>query len=286
MICFLKNRLVNLIEFFMIFYQTKNKMSFSWKELVCHGLLDKVGDPSLVKDLLKMVMKERWLFLEEEAREFHSENVAAAPDRAAGWRQLEWRRQELRHQINACDRPKLPSQLIQKCLETDAAISRRKLMDELLSSWKERIPEQRRRAVMMHKESKLLRWRGHGDYDITSGRARDLDSDYHSIENSIKWYGEIHEGRYYLFWDQRLALPIEDCAKRRRQSKAFLMSGFDINIIDGEGLNKNISDSWVYAYEQWTKNPGGWGTRQFEFTMVHSIGKKEKMHIDDMFLKE
>ena len=136
---------------------------------------------------------------------------------------------------------------------------------------------------MMHKESKLLRWRGHGDYDITSGRARDLDSDYHSIENSIKWYGEIHEGRYYLFWDQKLALPIADCAMRRRQSKAFLMSGFDINIIDGEGLNKNISDSWVYAYEQWTKNPGGWGTRQFEFTMVHGRGQKGKMHIDDMF---
>jgi hypothetical protein len=64
------------------------------------------------------------------------------------------------------------------------------------------------------------------------------------------------------------------------------MSGFDINIIDGEGLNKNISDTWVYAYDQWTQNPGGWGARQFEFTMVHGRGKKEKMHIDDMFLKE
>jgi len=47
-------------------------MTFSWKELVCHGLLKKMGDPSLVKDLLKMVMKERWLFLEEEARGFQS----------------------------------------------------------------------------------------------------------------------------------------------------------------------------------------------------------------------
>ncbi len=50
-------------------------MTFSWKELVCHGLLKKVGDPSLVEDLLKIVMKERWLFLEEEAREFQSESI-------------------------------------------------------------------------------------------------------------------------------------------------------------------------------------------------------------------
>jgi len=47
-------------------------MTFSWKELVCHGLLKKVGDPSLVKELLKIVMKERRDLLEEEAREFQS----------------------------------------------------------------------------------------------------------------------------------------------------------------------------------------------------------------------
>ena len=53
----------------------RNKMTFSWKELVCHGLLAKVGEPSLVKDLLKVVMKEHRDHLEEEAREFHSRNV-------------------------------------------------------------------------------------------------------------------------------------------------------------------------------------------------------------------
>ena len=99
-----------------------------------------------------------------------------------------------------------------------------------------------------------------------------------------RWYGDIHEGRYYLFWDKKIANAIADAAKRRRESKAFLMSGFDINIIDGEGLHSRISDTWVYAYEQWTKNPGGWGSRQFEFTMVHEKGKKEKILIDDMFL--
>ena len=275
------DRLVNLIQFFMMFYQTKNKMSFSWKELVCHGLLVKVGDPSLVKELLKMVMKERWLFLEEEAREFHSEIViTAAPDPFRDW--VWWRQySELRHQINTAIETKLPSQLLQKCRVPDVAISRRKLMDELLSSWTERIPEERRRAVTKHKESKLLRWRGQDDDNI-----EELGQQYPSIEKSIKWYGEIHEGRYYLFWDKKIANAIADAAKRRRQSKGFLMSGFDINIIDGEGLHSRISDTWVYAYEQWTKNPGGWGSRQFEFTMVHEKGKKEKMLIDDMFLKE
>ena len=246
-------------------------MTFSWKELVCHGLLKKVGDPSLVKDLLKVVMKERWLFLEKEAREFHSENMKPL---------LNYIRQEklwmrgktivMTELHNA--RANIWSDLI----------SHRQAMQTLKLCWKQRIPEERRQAVTRHKESNLLRWRGAtGDEDI-----KELGQQYPSIEKSIKWYGDIHEGRYYLFWDQKLALPIADCAMRRRQSKAFLMSGFDINIIDGEGLNKNISDTWVYAYDQWTQNPGGWGARQFEFTMVHGRGKKEKMHIDDMFLKE
>ena len=139
---------------------------------------------------------------------------------------------------------------------------------------------------MMNKESKLLRWRGHSNYDITSGIARDIDHDYHSIENSIKWYGEIHEGRYYLFWDKKIGNAVTDVAARRKQQRSFLMSGFDINIIDGEGLYSRISDTWVYEYEQWIKNRGSWGKRQSEFTMVHGIGKKEKKHIDDMFLKE
>ena len=245
-------------------------MTLSWKELVCHGLSEEVGDPSLVKDLLKVVMKERWLFLEKEAREFHSENMKPL---------LNYIRQEklwmrgktivMTELHNA--RANIWSDLI----------SHRQAMQTLKLCWKQRIPEERRQAVTRHKESNLLRWRGAtGDEDI-----KELGQQYPSIEQSIKWYGEIHEGRYYLFWDKTLSSPIEDCATRRRQSKASLMSGFDINIIDGEGLKKNISDTWVYAYEQWIKNPGGWGARQFEFTMVHERGKKEKMHLDDMFSK-
>ena len=265
----------------MSLFNKQNKMTFSWKELVCHGLLVEFGEPSLVKDLLKMVMKERWLFLEKEAREFHSQNESMRQElariTAAGWRQLERQFPRLRHQNNT-EHPllKIPSQLSLRCREASIAISRRKLMDELLSSWKERIPEQRRRAVMANKETGLFRWRGDG-----------VGEDYHSIEDSIKWYGGIHEGRYYLFWDKKIANAVADCAKRRNQQRSFLMSGFDINIIDGERKSwvQRPSDTWIYAYEQWTKNPGGWGARQSEFTMVHSIGKKEKRHIDDMFLK-
>ena len=50
-------------------------MTFSWKELVCHGFLVKVGDPSLARELLEVAMKRRLLFLEEEARMFNSMNV-------------------------------------------------------------------------------------------------------------------------------------------------------------------------------------------------------------------
>lgn len=255
-------------------------MTLSWKELVFHGLLEKVGEPSLVKELLKIAMKERWLFLEEEAREFHSRNVG--PIISVYLSQC-GEHASVVYELKRIARYSRVSRAL--CPENWlTAIRYKNVNKEFISTWKERIPEKRRRAVMMHKESIFLRWRGHGDYDITSGRARDLDLDYHSIEDSIKWYGDIHEGRYYLFWDKKLALPIEDwTARARRQSKAFLMSGFDINIIDGEGLDKNIPESWVYAYDQWTKNPMGWGARKSEFTMVHSIGKKEKKHIEDMF---
>ena len=264
-------------------------MSLSWKELVLHGLLKKIclyrgGDPSLLKELLKVVMKEHRDHLEKEAREFHSENVGPVVG-------------VYREQLSRWGHTGLVERRCKAAARRDeererselwlTAINYNNLKYEFDCSWKARTPEQRRRAAMMHKESTLLRWRGHSDYDITSGRARDLDIDYHSIEKSIKWYGEIHEGRYYLFWDKKLALPIADWAARaRRQSKAFLMSGFDINIIDGEGLGNNIPESWVYAYDQWTTNPMGWGARKAEFTMVHGIGKKEKMHIDDIFLKE
>ena len=50
-------------------------MSFSWNELVCHGLMKKVGEPSLAREIFRYAKKMKRDYLEEEAREFHSENV-------------------------------------------------------------------------------------------------------------------------------------------------------------------------------------------------------------------
>ena len=104
-------------------------MTFSWKELVCHGLLKEIGEPSLVTELLEMVMKERWLFLEEEARKFHSG-------------------------------------LDVNVLNYFRVRRKRQALHEMSLYWRERLPEERRQAETRHKESKLLRWRGQGVYDI------------------------------------------------------------------------------------------------------------------------
>jgi len=50
-------------------------MTLSWKELVCHGLLNRIEEPVVVKNILKMVMRDRCAYLSEEVREFHTENV-------------------------------------------------------------------------------------------------------------------------------------------------------------------------------------------------------------------
>ena len=53
-------------------------MSFSWNELVLHGLMKKVGEPSLAREIFRYAKKMNRDYLEEEAREFHSENVGPA----------------------------------------------------------------------------------------------------------------------------------------------------------------------------------------------------------------
>ena len=50
-------------------------MTLSWKELVLHGLMNKVGEPSLVREIFGYAKKMNRDYLEEEAREFHSRNV-------------------------------------------------------------------------------------------------------------------------------------------------------------------------------------------------------------------
>ena len=240
-------------------------MTLSWKELVCHGLLAKIGEPSLVKDLLKMTMKIRRDYLEEEARKFHSGNV----EPVLKWFRMGWLMDE---------GISVPMSQFEEGQEGYRPLHS-KVVDELISNWKERIPEQRRKAVMMNKET-CLRARSS---TMTAWAMADVRKQYPTLVKNINWYGGIHEGRYYLFWDKQIGKSISDAAKRRKQQRSFLMSGFDINIIDGEGLYRRVSDTWIYAFNQWCVNPGGWGARQSEFTMVHVIGKKEKMHIDDMF---
>ena len=138
-------------------------MTFSWKELACHGLLKKVGDRSLVKELLKMIMKERWLFLEEEAREFHTGTEY--------WKMLNYFKLE-----KLCLKGYIAGTLKKACsMRTPYQVLQRQVMHELRLSWKERVPEERRQAVTRHKESKLLGRRG--DEDI-----EDLRQQYPSIE--------------------------------------------------------------------------------------------------------
>jgi hypothetical protein len=47
-------------------------MTLSWKELVCHGLLNQIEEPVVVKNILKMVIRYRCAYLSEEARDVHS----------------------------------------------------------------------------------------------------------------------------------------------------------------------------------------------------------------------
>jgi hypothetical protein len=54
---------------------TENKMPLSWKELVLHGLMNKVGEPSLVREIFRYAKKVNRDYLETEAREFHSESI-------------------------------------------------------------------------------------------------------------------------------------------------------------------------------------------------------------------
>jgi len=47
-------------------------MSFSWKELVCHGLMKEIGERDVVCHIMDFVKPLRRYFLEEEAREYRA----------------------------------------------------------------------------------------------------------------------------------------------------------------------------------------------------------------------
>ena len=50
-------------------------MTLSWKELVCHGLLNQIQEPVVAKYILKIATKERCVLLSEESIEYHTENI-------------------------------------------------------------------------------------------------------------------------------------------------------------------------------------------------------------------
>ena len=50
-------------------------MTLFWKQLVSHGLLKKIGEPEVVKYILKIAIKERCAYLSEESREFYSKHM-------------------------------------------------------------------------------------------------------------------------------------------------------------------------------------------------------------------
>ena len=66
---------INLIIICKYILKRTDNMSFSWNELVCHGLMKKVGEPSLVREIFRYAKRMNRDYLEGEAREFHSRNV-------------------------------------------------------------------------------------------------------------------------------------------------------------------------------------------------------------------
>lgn len=148
-------------------------MTLSWKELVCHGLLKEFGEPSLVKEILKLSVKEHRDYLDEEARVFYYGQI-----------------QFIHERMVDCYKRNIiltgPESEIKKYRP------HYKTMHELTSTWKERGPCFWRGAVARRKASLL---RGDGPvppYDP-------LSEEQISHRKIVKWYEEIHEGRYYLF---------------------------------------------------------------------------------------
>ena len=50
-------------------------MSFTWNELVCHGLLKNIGERGLVCRVIDLVRPMRRDFIEDEAREYHAGKI-------------------------------------------------------------------------------------------------------------------------------------------------------------------------------------------------------------------
>ena len=233
-------------------------MSFSWKELVCHGLLKKVGDPSLVKHLMKVVMKVRRDHVDEEAREYHSEITKdnllyiltmTIPSRCG----------------------KLRDSLLERYFAGEFGDSiriHRNVVDELLASWNERKPYRRRDAIWT---ALLGGWEEQladqafiiDDLEVPLGRPPNTRAEDDENVAKCEWFQGIHEGRYYLFWDQ------DSFVQASHFTHWSVTASIDINVVEGRTL----------------ENP--WGSQSYPDICWDPKylreNPKERKHIDDMF---
>jgi len=237
-------------------------MTFSWKELVCHSLLKKLGDPSLVKELLKVVMKERRDYVEEEAREYHSEITKdnllyiltmTIPSRCG----------------------KLRDSLLERYFAGEFGDSiriHRNVTDELLASWNERKPYRRRDAIWTVLLGGWEEQLADPDADVSHlltdeppGRPPNIRPEDDENVDKCEWYQGIHEGRYYLFWHQ------ESFIQASHFTHWSVKASIDINVVEGRT----------------EENP--WGSQRYPDICWDPKYLREKSkakeHIDDMFLK-
>ncbi len=256
-------------------------MTFSWKELVCHGLLKEIGDPSLVKDLLKLVMKERWLFLEEEAREFQSGFVYPVVG-VYFHNKVDPRSiiHEFKRIAGYCKVARPAAKLEEERWLT--AIRYKNVNKEFISSWKERQPVRRRTSILIALVACERGW------EPAEDELNDLLSDEggHGMRwldppsNAYQWYQGIHEGRYYLFWHKdsfRAVSHFTDgptgafVLPQHRIRRDILKASIDINVIEG----RRRENRWTW--------PGRWGWWTSCWKWLLDEGVKERKHIDDMF---
>ena len=233
-------------------------MTFSWKELACHGLLKELEDPSLVKHLLKVVMKERRDHVDEEAREYHSEIT----------------KDNLLYILtmtipSRCD--KLRHNLLDRYFAGEFGNSiriHRDVTDELLASWQERKPYRRRDAIWT---ALLGGWEEQlADLNVIiddpPGRPLNTSSDEEENVAKCVWFQGIHEGRYYLLWHK------DSFKEASHFTHWSVTASIDINVIEGRT----------------EENP--WGSQRYPdicWDPKYLREKtKERKHIDDMFLKE
>jgi len=182
-------------------------MTLSWKELVCHGLLVEFGEPSLVKILLNMAMKERMDFLEKEAREFHSENMAPILNYFC------LKRMRFKNGSNDVHYAKARDALCSSHLFLGRVI------DQLNASWEERRPSSRRTTI----------------FCVLSGKWAEMFPDYPilPVEDYVQkrnWYMNIHEGRYFLFWHK------DSFRQATKYTHWSCVASIDINIVEGRTL--------------------------------------------------